>query len=74
MRVWLITRIGETEYDKYAGFVVIAKDEGSARDLAHAEASLGWKDPVWKDPAQSTCVELLPEGEERIVLSDYNAG
>ena len=71
-------------YDKAAGFVVRAETEADARGYAHARAgdenrgeflgkSISDTHEPWKDAKYSTCVELLPEGCEGVVIIDFNA-
>ena len=75
----------EPEYDKAHGFVIRAATEGEARDFAHHEAgdeNRSMDIPprhdvfncVWKDARYSTCVELLAEGEEEVVMTDFYHG
>lgn len=68
-------------YDKTFGFVVRAKTEQEARQLAQANGSdeikgfdhnqkfVNWQ--PWLDPAYSTCVELTAEGEAGVIIEDH---
>ena len=69
-------------YDKAFGFVVRAKNEQSARAMAHERAGdenrgefLGKvtskTDAPWLDPSYSTCEELLRTGEAEVILRDF---
>lgn len=63
-------------YDKSFGFVVRAKDEASAREIAHYEAGkenleTDIADEPWKDANYSTCVELSAEGPAEMVMRDF---
>jgi hypothetical protein len=87
MKLWLLHPVGYTDddedmaaawkpwYDKAFGFVVRAESEQAARALANAaggeEISAGVN--PWLDPAQSTCVPLLAEGEAEVVLFDFHS-
>jgi len=92
MKLWLLRQangLGTNDpwvpwYDKVSCFVIQAKTEERAREMANENAGdEKWGAPPinreircnpWLDATLSTCVELLPEGEEKIVIRDYNAG
>lgn len=61
-------------YDKLHGIVVSAEDEGRARRLAQLkgkdESGLG---NVWLDENYTTCVELIPTEESKIIIMDYRS-
>jgi hypothetical protein len=61
-------------YDKAFGFVIRAEDEETAR---YAAESCGGDEirhgNVWQDNTLTSCVELLPEGEQEVVIGDYHA-
>jgi hypothetical protein len=78
MKLWLLRPVNEALepwmpwYDRMFGFVVRASDEPRARLLASSKA--GDEGPeAWLSPAHSTCVELRPDGQEAIVMEDYNS-
>lgn len=80
MKLWLLKpreedKLWEPWYDKAFGFVVRAETEARARELAEEmagnESREGRQQFAWKDPEHSTCQELLPEGEETVVLRDF---
>jgi hypothetical protein len=90
MKLWLLHPLEnlpkhdnpwEPWYDKVFGFVVRAKDEAAARELAHGQAGRENKNTFlnertsnttapWKEAKYSTCVELRPRGPAEVVLSD----
>ena len=81
MKLWLLrpidgARAWEPWYDKAFGFVVRAKDEAGARDLAASEAGdekrEQGKNP-WLDRYESTCEELRAPGEAGVVMMDFHA-
>lgn len=60
-------------YDAAWGFVIRAETEDRARELASEQAcDEGAKQ--WMSPQSSTCVELTVEGDEEVVICDFNAG
>lgn len=64
----------EPWYDKAFGFVVRAEDEKTARTIANGDSGdERWQQEQnpWLDESLSTCVELLPEGEQGIVIKDF---
>ncbi len=60
-------------YDKAFGFIVRTDTEEKARTLADDMAGDENRDGdhPWLDPSQSTCEELLPEGDEELLLKDF---
>lgn len=73
-------------YDKVFGFVICAEIAEEARQIAHENAgdeNVSWDSEAekyvwdalmpWLNPEFSTCVELLPEGEARVVLRRYRS-
>ena len=59
----------EPWYDKSFGFVVRAPTEKTARFIASEQCGAEGGDP-WLNAEHSTCTELLPEGEEGVVMED----
>ena len=62
-------------YDKAFGFVVRAETEERAREIAN-ESSGDEKEKhinPWLDSTLSTCYELLPDGEEDLIIVDFHA-
>lgn len=72
MKLFLLVRVGETQYDEYVGFVVRAKDEFTARNIANTMP--GDEGHIWSDPLQVRCTEITTKGDEGIVLGSFNAG
>lgn len=72
----------EPWYDKCFGMVIEAADEQSARKIATKESTIQFDSEViftgeledypdaWMNPDYSTCVELIPCGESRVILGD----
>jgi hypothetical protein len=59
----------EPWYDKAFGFVVRAPTEEKARAIA-AESCRDEGQELWLNPGYSTCTELLPKGEEGMIIED----
>lgn len=82
MKLWLLRPIEglnenpwERWYDKNFGFVIRAKTEADAREMANVNAG-DEKDTcrdIWKNPNYSTCVELSKTGEAEIIIADYRS-
>lgn len=77
MKLWLLKLVEAPEprnpWDCAFGFVVRAKDEDQARLLAlmnHGDET----EFAWRDPKQTTCVELTAEGEAEMIIRDYCNG
>ncbi len=63
--------------DKAHGFVIRAKTEEEARKMANEEGKpeVGpWKGDPWLNAKYSLCVELIPEGEDGVIICDYQGG
>ena len=91
MKLWLITpqpdlpeetSPWEPWYNKAFGFVVRAKTEADARQIASGNAGeetrsfphrrTGQSD-AWENPTLSRCVELHQDGKKGLVLRDFHA-
>lgn len=74
MRIWILRRpAGMTKLDQADGFVVRAWSAHLARRTAADSA--GDEGPaVWRDPKQSTCRHLTPDGRGGVILRDFNNG
>jgi hypothetical protein len=57
-------------FDKIHRFVIRARDEKSAREIA-SEHSRDEQREVWLDPFFSSCTELKPKGDVGIVCQDF---
>ena len=60
-------------YDKTFGFVIRAESEHNARLIADENAGSENHDSKnpWLNSEMSTCLELLPYGEEEEILRDF---
>jgi len=68
-----LTRKGETDWDEYRGFVVRAKNEYEARELASKEDnSCGGN--LWTHPGKTDCEAIDPNGPPEVILEDFIAG
>jgi hypothetical protein len=72
--LYLIERIGNTDYDEHAGFVIRADTAKKARKLAGTVPGSMSEADLWLDPTRSTCSILKHEGPEEVILEDYRAG
>lgn len=80
MKLWLLRPVKdlpdgdnpwEPWYDKCFGFVVRAKTEDDARQIAHAEAGdENRKSTPWLDPKYSTCEPLVNKGDAGMIIQD----
>lgn len=74
MKLWLLDLAGKhCGYDTAHGFVIRAVDDNDARIFASSQSG-DEGHQVWLNPEDSTCVELLPEGEQEVVLRDFCNG
>lgn len=73
MNIYLIKRVGRTDYDQYAGFVVAAESPAKAREIA----SSGYGRSIFAHPEGATCAQIGTAGPKvvpGVILSDYRAG
>ena len=74
MKLWLLQPVTPWVpwYDKAFGFVVRASTEEKARWLASTQAG-DEGCAVWLDAKQTTCVELVANGKQDVILRDFAA-
>jgi hypothetical protein len=76
VKLFLLKRTDEApggEWDCNNGFVVRAETTEKARWLCSLNP--GEEGPkTWVNPEYSTCEEILPTGEEGIILEDFRSG
>ena len=66
----------EPEDDKSFGFVIRAKNEAEAREIASkfgGDEKINCPD-VWLNQKYSDCKELTPKGNAGLILQDYQNG
>jgi hypothetical protein len=78
MNLWILRPVDESRapwrrwYDRMFGFVIRARSEDAARNLA--ASSCGHEGPeAWLSSRSSTCLELKEDGPEEVVMENYNA-
>ncbi len=72
MKVFLLERIGESGYDENLGFVIRARNEAHAREIA--ELHLADEDKgTWTLASTSTCTVITNAGYMGIILNNFNA-
>lgn len=74
MRLYLLRPVEPWQpwYDKCFGFVVRAESDDDARLLASSSDECGDEESeVWKNPALTTCVEVLNDGERGVIIKDF---
>ena len=82
MKLWLLRpvdnlKVGDDPwdpwYDKAFGFVVRAKTEIEAREIADIEGRAENRefDSPWLDAMYSSCLELLSKGEAGLIIRDF---
>jgi hypothetical protein len=72
MKLFKLEVLGRVGYDEYDSFVVRAKSEEEARELANIEA--GFQKDIWLDSDKVLCNEIYLDGDPEIICSSYNAG
>ena len=74
MKLWLIEQSGRVGWDETIGFVIRAKSEIEAREIANKNSSGVEESITWSDPEHSSCVELKTAGEAGVILEAFKAG
>ena len=73
--LYLLRRTDDIGYDEYVGFIVRASSDKEAREFViKSKPGSDENDETWRNPAFSTCTEIQASGEEKIILSSFNAG
>ena len=75
--LYLVKRIGPTDYDESAGFVIAASSPADARSIAYdQETTYGKQFNLWLRPEFATCKRIakLTTEPRGIVLQDFRAG
>ncbi len=62
-----------TPYDKMFGVIVRAKDGAHAREIAARECG-DEGEQVWLDSRYTSCVDLMQDGVEGVIITDFHAG
>ena len=73
MNIYIIKRTDAIGWDEYEGFVVVAKNEQEAREIASKEAADEGED-IWFNHAYTRCEVVDTLVGPRVVLSSFNAG
>jgi len=71
--IYLLTRIGDVNYEENAGFVIRAESESEARSIAN-DGTISGEGQIWTDPTKVKCEEVDPLGTSQIILIDFYAG
>ncbi len=72
MKLYLLERINETDWDEYAAKLIRAKNESGARELANKHT--GDEGKIWNDSSLASCKVVSSSGVEEEIISDFNAG
>jgi len=72
MKLYLLERISEVDYDEKCGFVIRAGTKRDARILANSKHSD--EGAIWEDENKTTCNRIFERGKREVILVDFNAG
>jgi len=70
--LWIIGRIGPTDWNETEAMVVRAESEKEARKVA-AKDNVSAED-VWLDPTKSKCETLQASGNSQVILAHVKYG
>lgn len=73
MKLWILGRKDDVDWDENRGFIIRAETAQEARRTASLNASDEGAE-TWIQPQKSTCKELREGGRRGIILRDFNAG
>ena len=70
MKLWIVTRIGQTPWNAYTGFVIRAASEEEALAIARKEA----EGTEWKPGTEWHIEQVTEEGNSGIIITDFMSG
>ena len=71
MKLYLLKRIGGTDYDEYEAKLIRAKNERLARGFANNKA--GDEGKIWHDKKFVSCKIVTISGEFEEIIASFNA-
>lgn len=74
MNIYLVERIGDTDWDQYHGFVVVAKSAKDAEKLTFDFYDPNDKYTSWTRDVKTTDIGVAYERRARIVQGSYKSG
>lgn len=81
MKLWLLKNIEGASWDELDAIVIRAETEERAREIAqhngHDETGKhirGGPWPFWTKPTKASCVELMADGPEEVIIADVLEG
>jgi len=74
MKLFVLYTIEFPDYDEYGGFVIRAKNEQVAREMAAKICGKYSNGHVFLDYTASTCEVITSRGKEETILSSFRAG
>ena len=72
MRLYILKRIYEVDWDENNAKIVRAINPNRARTLANL--NVGDEGYIWGDPAKVTCKPIRVTGKEGVVITDFKNG
>ena len=76
MKLYLLERVEQADWDQYDGFVIAAESPEAARILANREVT-EYDNCDWTNEDQVSCRRIAETSiffQETVVISDFNAG
>ena len=71
MKLWKLSRIDHVGSDELGSVVIRAGYESDAREIANRYA--GDEGRIWEDNDLVECERITEEGEEGVIIRDFNA-
>lgn len=71
MKIWVLERLEEVDWDECISMVVVAEDESRARIVA--DKNCCDEGHIWCDPMKTTCEEIKLN-VERFIIKDVRWG
>ena len=72
MKIFLLRRIGDADWDEYLTKLVRAKNEKQAREMANER--VGDEGRIWTNPNKVSCETLSRKGDPEIIIEQFNTG
>ncbi len=74
MKLFLLKRLDDVQYDEYRNCVVRASSHKTARKIAFKNLCGDEPNELWLNHKKTSCKEIKQTGLPEIILTDYHAG
>ena len=72
MKLYLLTRKDDVDWDEYDSKLIRAGNPKSARIMANEDP--GAEGKMWGDATKVTCQQIMQNGPAKVIIQSFNAG